>query len=384
VRVQWSAEGDGRVVPSASTTDAEGKAAAHWVLGSAAGPNHASARVSELEPATFMAIAEPAEQIPLNEVLVLGIPTYEGSGQVVHPDYLSTPPGLFRWSNHLAITPYPGGDAAHENPSHFTGSRPQEWSLEAGAPNPVVRPTRGYLSDPDMVFVPESKELWLYYREVTADNVILRIRSSDGVRWSEPVEVVRRPRHEVVSQTVVRRGPGDWYMWSVNSGAAGCDASSTTVEVRRSMDGEHWSDPATAAMERADLWPWHIDVQWIPSRNEFWALYNAKPAIGCASPALLLATSPDGYTWSRGTPVLVKGRIPEFADVVYRSTLSYDPLTDAITFWYSGARYDAGVGDYIWSAAVERRRRRDVLDVAAMVLGEAVYSAPPAPLRDWP
>jgi hypothetical protein len=384
VRVQWSAEADGRIVPAASTTDAEGRAAGHWVLGSTAGISHASAVVPDLEPAVFTATAEPVEVLPFDDLRILRIPTYDGSGQVVHPDYLATPADLFASASHLAITPYPGGDPAYENPSLFIATRPDEWSLQGGAPNPVVQTTAGYLSDPDIVFHPESGELWLYYRQVTRDNLIFLIRSSDGVHWSTPLEVVRRPRHEVVSPSVVRRGPGDWYMWAVNAGPEGCDALTTTVDVRRSMDGERWSDPVPVAMKNPGLWPWHLEVQWIPARNEFWALYNAKTAVGCTSPVLLLSTSPDGFTWSRGIPVLEKGRVPQFADVVYRSTLDYDPVKDAITFWYSGARYDANARDYVWSAAVERRRWADIFDGSAALVGESVYSPPPAPLERWP
>jgi hypothetical protein len=382
VRVNWSAASGGMVEPAASTTDPEGRAQARWVLGGTAGPSQASASVPQLAPATFTAIAEPPGEFPLDEIRLLNLPTYEASGQVVHPDYVHSPGGAFGSPHHLAITPYPFGDAKWENPSHFIGGGFDEWELEQDAPNPVVRPAAGYLSDPDMVFVPETSELWLYYRQVTGDNFILLTRSRDGLQWDAPVEVVRRPAHEVVSETVVRRGPGDWYMWAVNSGARGCAAPSTTVELRRSMDGIHWSEATAVELSQGHLWAWHIDVQWIPSRNEFWALYNVKPNGGCATPALFMATSPDGFTWTVVGPVLKKGRIPAFADIVYRSSLSYDPATDQITFWYSGARY--ADGDYVWSAAVERRRRADVFEVSAMVLGPEAFAPAPAELTDWP
>jgi hypothetical protein len=383
VRVNWAAAGDGKVEPAASTTDVEGRARARWVLGGTAGPSQASASVPQLAPATFTATAELPDEFPLDEIRLLELPTYEGSGQVVHPDYVHSPAGVFGSAHHLAITPYPFGDAKWENPSHFIGGGFDEWELEAGAPNPVVRPAAGYHSDPDMVFVPETAELWLYYRQVTGDNFVLLTRSRDGLTWGPPVEVVRRPPHEVVSQTVVRRGPGDWYMWAVNAGETGCAAPSTVVELRRSADGIHWSPAAPVDLRQDLLYAWHIDVEWIPSRNEFWALYNVKTNGGCATPALFLATSPDGVHWNVLGPVLKKGRIPAFADIVYRASLNYDPETDRITFWYSGARY-GGDGKYVWSAAVERRRRADVFDVSAMTLGPTVFAPPPAELTDWP
>ncbi len=387
VEVDWAAEGDGRIMPVSPTTDAQGQARAFWVLGATVGPNLATASVPELAPATFSAIAESADQLPFDDVRVLRIPTYEGSGQVVHPDYVRTPDGAFTAPHHLAITPYPFSDPARENPSHFVGLRRDEWSLELGAPNPVARPVVGYLSDPDMVYVPETRELWLYYRHVPGDNFILLTRSTDGLRWSAPVQVVHRPAHEVVSQSVVRRGPGDWWMYSVNAGDKGCASPSTTIEVRRSMDGISWGEPEPLALADKDLFAWHLEVQWIPSRNEFWALYNVKRNGSCATPALFMATSPDGHTWTElPTAVLIRGRVPEFADIVYRSTLDYDPLSDAITFWYSGATYNGK--DYVWSAAVERRHREEVFTASAASASlrrEDLRRPAPAELgEEWP
>ncbi|HEU5040830.1 MAG TPA: hypothetical protein VFT84_08430, partial [Gemmatimonadales bacterium] len=287
--------------------------------------------------------------------------------------------------HHLAITPYPFGDASRENPSHFVGERVDLFALPSGAPNPVVRPASGHLSDPDMVYVESTGELWLYYRQVTSDNIVLLTRTTDGVRWSAPLEVVRAPNHQVVSQTVVRRGEGDWWMWAVNAGPSGCGAPSTTVEVRRSADGTNWSAAERVALRHESLFPWHLEVQWLPSRGEFWALYNVKEPGDCATPALYLATSPDGITWTAvGQPVLTRGRIPELGDIVYRSSFQYDPVTDAITFWYSGARHSSGAS-YVWNAAVERRRREEVFaPAAALRLGPETWGRPPAKLLDGP
>src|SRR5690242_4688013 len=104
-------------------------------------------------------------------------------------------------------------------------------------------------------------------------------------------------RRERPGARAMRRAAGDWWMFAVNSGSAGCGAASTTVEVRRSADGLVWGPPKRVALEQPDLWPWHIDVQWIPSRQAFWALYNAKTAGACTTPAVYLAESADGITW---------------------------------------------------------------------------------------
>jgi hypothetical protein len=385
VQVDWSAEGDGRLYPVNTITDADGKVGARWVLGAHAGPNRASVATHGLEPATFTALGESVEDLPLGVVRPIHPPTYESSGQMVHPDYARTGGTGFGYPEHLAITPYPFGNAEFENPSVFVAEgRPDRWILEQGGPNPVVRPSGGYLSDPDLVYDPDARELRLYYRQATRDNIILLTRSADGVAWSREQEVLRRPRHEVVSPAIVRRGPGDWLMWSVNSGVSGCGAEATTGELRRSTDGVGWSAPRTVALGQEGLFPWHIDVQWIPSRGEFWAVYNSKLPETCTTPVVSIATSADGVTWRvADKPVITKGQVVELQDIVYRTTLAYDPATDVITFWYSGARYEGG--RYKWGAAVERRARSEVFAPAAgLRLDAAVYAPAPAPLVEWP
>jgi hypothetical protein len=383
VQVEWRGDGDGRLLAADRATDASGRARARWQLGTSEGERRAQAVLPGLEPAVFTAIAEGPDQVPFDQVIPLEFDTYDGSHQVVHPDFVATPTGLFGRPFHLAITPYPFGNPAFENPSFFESARRSSWSLPDGAPNPIVQPKEGYLSDPDVLLVQETGELWLYYRQVAAENTIHLMRTRDGVHWSDPVMVLRAPNHQVVSPSVIRRAPDDWWMFAVNSGRAGCDAASTTVDVRRSSDGIHWSEPQGTAMTLPGFWPWHIEVQWIPSRGVFWALYNAKSGAGCVTPALYIAESTDGFSWSVvGRPVITKGAAPTLQDIVYRSTFEYDSRADAITFWYSGARFDRG--RYVWGAAVERRLRSAVFAPAAALVDPRSFTPAPAPLTDWP
>jgi Bacterial Ig-like domain (group 1) len=381
-RVDWRTD-DGQLLPVAGETDAFGEARARWQLDQVEGARTGTATVPGTEPAMFTAIGESADALPFDQVMPLPFSTYDGSGQIVHPDFAATPAGALGLPLHLAITPYPFGNAAFENPSFFESRRRDSWALPQGGPDPVVFPATGYLSDPDLVYVPDLGELWLYYRQVTSDNIVQLVRTSDGQTWSAPVEVLRAPNHQIVSPSVVRRAIGDWRMFAVNSGSIGCGAASTVVMVRRSTDGIHWGPAAPVQLSQPDLWPWHIDVQWVPQLNRFWALYNVKTAGSCTTPAVYLAESLDGRDWQVvAQPVLVKGAIPELEDIVYRSTFEYDPATDAVTFWFSGARYDGG--RYRWGAAVERRHWAEVTQPGEGTIDPAELPPAPAPLEEWP
>jgi AbrB family looped-hinge helix DNA binding protein len=100
----------------------------------------------------------PPGVIPLTPI---ELTTYDGSGQVVHPDVLANLGGSGGYW--LAITPYPQGDAEHENPSFYqSGSGSGSgltWQVPEGLLNPVAKPAAGHFSDPDLVHDPVSGEL---------------------------------------------------------------------------------------------------------------------------------------------------------------------------------------------------------------------------------
>jgi hypothetical protein len=376
VHVTWSIEsGAGDVVvPESQTTDANGNVRARWRLDAMAGA-HALV-VTANGGATARARAY-ADARPVTDVHPLSLVTYDGSGQAVHPDFARLPSSWNGKLLRLVATPYPGGDAAFENPSLYTGSTGGAWTVPGGVSNPLQKPNDGgYLSDPDMVYDPDSNELRIYYRRVTHENEIWMIRSSDGVIWSVPVLTVHAPNHLIVSPTIVRRSATQWLMWSVNSGTLGCGAATTTVELRHSTDGEHWSDPKAASLSDPDGFPWHIDVEWIPSRSEYWAVYPVKIPGGCTTDRLRFATSADGLHWtSYPSPVLLRGASDELRDVVYRSTVDYDATAAAVTLWYSGARYDGGT--YSWHVAWERMSPTQLFARVSATGSIAARSVPP-------
>lgn len=357
VALTWTATGGGRIDPDAPITDDSGLVRASWTLGAESG-RHVATATLDAQTASFRATA--VEPLSLGSVRHLRLATFDGSDQLVHPDVARVPRGWAPARRFLAVTPYPGGDITRELPSVYQSGDPSEWVAPDGVKNPIVKPWKGYLSDPDLVFEPTRRELWMYYRHVSRRNSVFLTVSGDGMHWSKPVRVASAPNHELVSPAVVRVSAGNWHMWAVNAGGVGCRSETTTVEHRVSTDGLHWSAPQRVDVSGPnDLPPWHIDVLWVPEMQQFWALYNEKPSGTCATPALRLATSSDGITWTQHpTPVLRAGVTREFRDIVYRSTLDYDARTDMVTLWYSGAREDDET--WTWTAAVERRSRADL------------------------
>ncbi len=368
--------GDGSVPLSQQTTDADGIVETKWTMGSMGGVQELEARTSSGLVASATATTcvpgdcFPESRIdgPLNAATLLTLATYDSSGQTVHPDIVHGHGAVSGYW--LAITPYPGGNFMYENPSIFRSSDTEQWDVPPGVTNPLAGPSgvTGFLSDPDIVFNPSDQRLWMYYRSYTsAENTISVIHSSNGSTWDTPTIVLSAPAHQVVSPSIVRIGPGaPWEMWAVNAGPAGCTATSTTVERRTSNDGLSWSSAATTDLVQHGQVIWHIDVEWIPGRAEYWAVYNTfVSGDNCATQSLYLARSADGVHWiTSPSPIARAGLVDGFADVIYRSTFLTNSKGTRVLMVMSGAKYLQGVG-YVWRTGTVSISTDALLAIAA-------------------
>lgn len=274
------------------------------------------------------------------------VETYDGSGELVHPDALVFP---HRWSGHrywFAATPYPLGNATLENPSAFAGDSAQDWQTIPGLVNPISRPSAdGYLSDPDLSYDSAHDRIRLYYRQTTSavDQLYLRT-SRTGNDWSEPTLVVQDARYSLISPAIVRETDGSWRMWTVNAAAGGCRARAAAIALtqRRSRDGIKWDGAEPVNLSIAGFVPWHWDVQHIRNRNEYWALVAAYPDSGnCSRTSVFFARSANGTTWTVSpTPLLAPGGLPALRDLVYRSSFRYYSADNVVRVWFSGARVE--------------------------------------------
>jgi hypothetical protein len=376
--ITWSAAGDGSIVEAEDVTDGAGLASASWMLGDNSTSQVAVASTFGHE-VRFRGWVRRSPSIAADTLFPLHLTTYEGSGQVVHPDVVFLPHswdgGTARLA--MAITPYPYGDAHRENPSIFVSESGIDWTLPAEAANPIVLPTTtdAYLSDPALVFDPSAHQLRMYYREVVdSENVLHLLTSADGVYWSPPREIVRVPSHGLVSPSVVRRSATNWLMWSVDGGPDGCSNKDASVDLRGSADGIQWGAPLRVFLNQPGGYPWHIDVKWIGALQQYWALYNLKAPGSCATPAVYLATSPDGVQWTTyRNPVLQRGAIAELGDIVYRSSFVYTKSDDMVTFYFSGARWDSA--HYVWTGAVQRRSRQALFSSLQQIDAPALLRA---------
>lgn len=320
---------------------------------------HDSAAAAPLTPPDDVSELDDAEQPGAGLVAPALIPveTYEGSGQLVHPDAAVFPA---RWQGKrywIAGTPYPWGNPRFENPSIYQGRVSREMRVPSGVTNPLATaPSSGYMSDPDMLYDPDAGELRMYYRETFGgmDEVLL-ISSADGVHWSPSRLIVRDVRYSLISPSIVRESATSWRMWTVNAQAQGCVSlgSELTLQQRRSSDGIAWGAPEPVVLRVPGRVPWHWDVQYVAAKQEYWALVAAYPeGTTCSRTAVYFARSTDGTMWNVSpTPLLAPGEFEPLRDVVYRSSFHYHESSDAVSVWFSGARLEGNAFKYAVASA---------------------------------
>jgi len=290
-------------------------------------------------PATPSPVPSPTPWSPpafVNAAAPLDIPTYEGSGQVVHPDVAHFPEG---WRGHkywMAMTPYPFDTDSYENPSIVVSDDGLSWSVPEGLENPLApRPACDHNSDADVVYNPRTDQLYVYYTEQSrADrcpgengNVVRLVTSPDGVNWSAPQTVMswsldRDPLY--VSPAVVHVD-GVFHMWIANN--------SNVVGHATSADGIHWS-PLDAVNVTPP--PWHLDVA--HADGEYVMLLVDSPLAGAN---LRVAMSRDGANWTPAADPVLRPSSGWDDERIYRSTLIYDESARLLKLWYC-ARSSAG------------------------------------------
>jgi len=345
--------------------------------------------------------AEIPSPIAISPALIQ-TPTYDGSGELVHPDAVVFPE---RWKGRrywVSATPYPTGNPKYENPSIYEGYRATQMFVPTGVNNPLATPgpLGGYLSDPDMLYDPDRDQLRMYFRHTTSESdQILVMTSENGVQWSTAQPVLTGSRYGIISPAIVRESASSWRMWSVSAIAQGCYSLPGEMELtqRRSNDGMAWGDPKPVNLRVPGRVPWHLDVQYVAAKREYWALIAAYPeGTSCSRTSIYFARSVDGTDWSVApTPLLGPYEFAPLNDLVYRSTFHYHEASDAVSVWFSGARL--GDGGFHFATASARYPYAELIrrvgnaspalvqrDVAGQMASEQLQAARSAFEQEFP
>lgn len=265
--------------------------------------------------------------------------TYEGSGQVVHPDVVRIRGR--RGPLWMALTPYPDQAEKWENPSIYRSRDGFGWEEPAPRVNPVAsRPPFDHNCDPDLIHV--DGEFRLYYletqrREYRPDDrhfqEVRFARSRDGESWSDLATLVhwdldRDPFY--VSPCFVRAADGAWRMYVVQPKTRTIPFFPTDLDTLRAEAGR-------LEYDLPGVRPWHIDIFPLPKGEGWVALLCARaPGATALDTDLWIGASADLERWRFRPDPLLTGDDPALGvDIVYRSTGLVE--NDRLAIWYSGS-----------------------------------------------
>jgi|GEM_PF-1119632 len=294
--------------------------------------NPSAAALSDGE-ATFLfysGFEELSAQVGMNAATPLVTPTYDGSGQVVHPDVLYVPDGWNGFEYWMGMTPYPNSNDNYENPSILASNDNVSWVVPPGVVNPLAPEPPGHNDDVDMLIV--GGEMVMFYNETNTDGntYMNRLSSTDGVNWSAPQTVITLPNY-VMSPTVIHDG-SLYTMWYVSS-TVGCSSAFQNFYRRTSADGITWGPEQVATMDHPGRVLWHLDVQM--NGGLYTMLFISYPTgSSCGNTNLYYAESPDGVTWTANPePVLVPSSSGWDNGNIYRASYILDGTW--LRLWYS-------------------------------------------------
>ena len=234
----------------------------------------------------FVSLSGIEARIPIlqNAQQPLRIPTYDGSGQVVHPsviDFLNEY-GVVAWSGYrywMVLTPYPYSQDQYENPSLYASHDGFTWVVPQNISNPLITAStlgnKGFLFDPDMIYNPDSDQLWIYYRFASTDVLKMQlICINPDLTVTTPVTIIEQsPWSQKDNQTrsfcIYRESSDRWHMW----GGGGKGKAPYNTYYFFSNDGISWSEPhlvlnqdGVDPFQSIGLSNWHMSGK--PNRKE--------------------------------------------------------------------------------------------------------------------
>lgn len=287
----------------------------------------------------------------ISDTASLNIATFDGSGQLVHPDIL-----YHNDSFYLAATPYPFFNDSLENPCFYKSADGIHFTEYAPGLNPLVpTPAYDHNDDPDLLYDSLANEFQIYYLETMrpdSQNVIL-LTSRHGSAWKKHT-VLRYNLLQgdifILSPAVVRGYDNKERMFYVVKG-------DSTNHIEFLEKNQAWVRSAVQQIQidyPAGFTPWHLDV--LRQGRKYYLLCNGYYGKSSHSfeasinqYALLLFASDDLKTWTFQKQLLDCNSISAECHYVYRTTGLISG--NLLVLWYSYV-----TSDRKWKMGVKKMR----------------------------
>jgi len=204
----------------------------------------------------------------------------------------------------MAMTPYPDGNDAFENPSLRGSNDGFNWQIPSFLPDPIILQSDSsdqHYSDPHILL--KDGELHLFYRmtdKIKKRSFIFWTRSKDLVKWVSPILVYEGDW--CLSPSIIFED-NVWCMWFIDL----VKDNKSTISALKMVKGatpEAFDNEVSCVVDLGKFHPWHIEVKKVD--GNFQGLINAFPGTSeSIGQSLFLVKSLNGYDWNRSDAVSI-------------------------------------------------------------------------------
>lgn len=249
-------------------------------------------------------------QLDCNKKYRISLPTYDGSGQSVHPDIFFDE-SVQRFV--MAYTPYPHTNDKFENPCIALSDDGIHFYEERAGINPLVpAPQKDHNDDPD-ISLRDGIYTLLYLETLRPERQnLVALQSRDRLSWAKRI-LHTEPfdgggERFMLSPSVLYHG-AKCYCYYVNRNYA--EGHRLCVVSGGSVDSLDFSHPAPVQVNGLppEVWPWHVDVIHCADADESMLMFfsSVKKTSGKSGEYnLYVAKSNDLYTWNVNPRPLIK------------------------------------------------------------------------------
>lgn len=281
---------------------------------------------------------------------VLKFETFDGSGQLVHPDILFVNNNSDK-AFYLVATPYPNFDNKNENPSIYKSLDGINFFEPVKSINPLVpTPVYGHNDDPDMWFNSIANVFNIQYLETMrpdSQNLVL-LSGKPGEIWEKKTLIhynLKKGEKFIVSPSIINENNSSKILFYV---AKDYDKKGHNRVEYLVCKKKKWKKKKHVVPEietPAGFTPWHVDV--VKSGEKFYMLLDGfwgnEPVWGekdINKYTLLLATTNDINKWTVSPVNIVDctGAPDKECRYIYRSTSMVSGNIMAI--WYSYVTFE--------------------------------------------
>ncbi len=267
--------------------------------------------------------------------ITLTTPTYDDSGQGIHPDIYYNASGWNGYKYWMGMTPYPSGNDEFENPSILVSNDGFTWIVPLNLINPIDNVTgASHNGDTDIVYNSTSNGLELYWVKFTAtDSIVEKSISPNGTSWSANISVLTLTGDDS-SPAIIRESDSLYHMWLADT-----DPATNVMDVYNSTDGGNtwtfWQNTTFDVLPSGkDIW--HQDITKVSNEYRCICVFADTGTSGINT-VIYFANSTNKLNWTLQPNALVSPEVGYFDSTQpYRGSAIYDENNGDMLLWYSG------------------------------------------------